>query len=108
MVFPRQSLQREHGFLSPCLLPHNCLPCFTSCLIVIRFVTESVTREDPGLTRSAQVEAGEPKRVSIQWGPGKVCAWADWLHEAASGRRRACPWGRPVMKMNCDVGPCTY
>src|SRR5437667_2277048 len=56
-------LPRSTGVSILGLLPHNCLPHFTSCLTKTRLVTEFVTREDPGLTRSAQVEVGGPQLI---------------------------------------------
>jgi hypothetical protein len=61
------------------------------------------------LTRSAQVEAGD-REVGLPGGRLKGCAWADWLHGAASGLGRSQSCGRTarplVVKMNSDELNC--
>ena len=93
-------LPRSTGVSILGLLPHNCLPHFTSCLTKTRLVTEFVTREDPGLTRSAQVEVGGPQLI-YPGGLGKVSTWAEQLHEAASYRATVQSRGR-AKGTTCD------
>ena len=54
-------MARGPGYSILGLLSHNYLPCFTSCFKEIGLVTAFVTREGLRLTRSAQVEAGDPE-----------------------------------------------
>lgn len=101
-TFPGCGL-RSPGSLALSLLSRKSLACFTSCFTENRLVTESVTRGEPRLARSAQIEAGRPKWI-YPGGPVKVCARAARLPRRASdrGRSRAprAANGRLMLRLN--------